>query len=184
MKKRIVIATFLTVLLASSAYAQTTDFFELARTGTPQDVQAAIEKGADVNAFAGGMTPLIIAARLNKDPEVITSLLKAGAKLEAKDLQYGATALLWASHDNSDVEMIATLLREGADVKARAFHDRTALMWAAANNVNPEVIMTLLKAGADPKVKDEIGLTAFDYAFGNNKLKGTNALKQLEEASK
>ena len=184
MKKRIVLVVAIAALMATSVYAQTTDFFELVRTGTPQDVQAAIEKGADVNAYASGMTPLIIAARLNKDPEVITSLLKAGATLEAKDLQYGATALIWASHDNSNVEMIATLLKAGADVKARAFHDRTALMWAAANNVNPEVIMTLLKAGADPKVKDEIGLTAFDYAFGNNKLKGTDALKMLEEASK
>ena len=50
MKKRIVVAVVLAVLLAASAaYAQTKDFFELVKTGTPQDVQKAISNGADVN---------------------------------------------------------------------------------------------------------------------------------------
>lgn len=51
-------------------------------------------------------------------------------------------------------------------------------------NPNPEVITKLLKAGADPKAKDKDGRTAFDYAKDNAKLKGTEALKQLEEASR
>jgi predicted oxidoreductase len=43
-----VVAVVLAVLLAASAYAQTTDFFELVSSGTPQTVQAAIDKGANV----------------------------------------------------------------------------------------------------------------------------------------
>jgi ankyrin repeat protein len=58
------------------------------------------------------------------------------------------------------------------------------LIWAAINNQNPEVITLLLKAGADAKVKDSQGMTAFFYAQLNKKLTGTDALKQLEEASK
>jgi len=37
------------VLLAASTYAQTTNFFELVKTGTPQSVQAAIDQVADLN---------------------------------------------------------------------------------------------------------------------------------------
>ena len=117
MNKRIVVAGFLAVLFAALAYAQATDFIDLVRTGTPQDVQAAINKGADI-----------------KD----------------RDTEYGATPLACA----------------------------------AEQNPNPEVITTLLKAGANAKVKDNDGKTALDYAKKNDKLEGTDALKQLEEASK
>ena len=60
----------------------------------------------------------------------------------------------------------------------------TALMYAAMGNTNPEVIRVLLDAGADGKARDKNGKTAFDYAQDNEKLKGTDALRKLEEASK
>ncbi len=56
-------------------------------------------------------------------------------------------------------------------------------MDAAGSNMNPEVITTLLKAGADAKAKDNYGETAFGYAQNNEKLKGTDAYRQLQEAS-
>ena len=46
MRKRIGLASLAFLFALASTYAQTTNFFELARTGTPQDVQAAIDKGA------------------------------------------------------------------------------------------------------------------------------------------
>ena len=45
-----IVAVVLTVLLAASAYPQATDFFELAKTGTPQSIQAVINQGATVSA--------------------------------------------------------------------------------------------------------------------------------------
>ena len=57
-------------------------------------------------------------------------------------------------------------------------------MWAGWKNQNLRVITTLLKAGADGKARINEGKTAFDYAKGNGSLKGTNAFKGLEEASK
>ncbi|MGA2641203.1 MAG: ankyrin repeat domain-containing protein [Spirochaetia bacterium] len=95
-------------------------------------------------------TPLMLAAKYNQNPEMITTLLKAGADVNAKDTQLG-----W-----------------------------TPLVYAAQGNQNPELILTLLKAGADAKAKDERGQTALDYAKDNYALKGTDALKQLEESSK
>jgi len=64
-KKQIVVAVVLSLLLAASAYAQT-DFFALVKTGTPQDVQAAIKSGAKVNApNENGDTALMFAVIYN-----------------------------------------------------------------------------------------------------------------------
>ena len=145
-----VVAVILAVLFAASAYAQTTNFFALAKSGNAQAVQAAVNKGVDLEARdKNGWTALMVAAANNPNPEVITTLFRAGAK-----------------------------------VNARGNDGDTALMHAANINQNPEVITTLLQAGADVKAKDSGGRTALDYAKGNEALNGTDALRQLEEASK
>jgi len=163
--------------------AKTTDFFELVKTGTPEDIQGALNKGANVNAQDNnGLTPLMYAAMNNKNPEVITTLLKVGADLEDRD-KNGGTVLIYASSYNQNPEVIIVLLNAGADINAQDKNGGTPLMYAARNNQNPEVIATLLKAGANAKTKDSAGKTAFDYVQGNEKLKGTDALRQLQEAS-
>ena len=86
MKKRIVVAVVLAVFWAASAYAQATDFFELVKTGTPQSVEDAINNGASIKAQdVMGRTPLLVAALDNPNPEVITTLLKAGSDVNAFD---------------------------------------------------------------------------------------------------
>ena len=166
MKKRVVVAAILVVPLAASAYAQT-PLFHSVLTGTLKDVQAAVNAGADLNARdSGGCTPLIDAAAYNKDPEVVTMLLKAGSDIEAQDGVYGGTALCWAANNSENPEVVTTLLKAGADIKANG---GTVLLWAVKRNANPEVIMILLHAGADAKAKDEDGKKAFDYARGNER---------------
>jgi hypothetical protein len=181
-KKRMVIAVAFAVLLAVSAYAQMTDFEKLVITGTPQSIQAAIEKGVDVNTIdKQGWTPLLIAAANNPNPDVIAALLKAGATLHPA---YGwiGTALMAAAMGNKNPEIIITLLNDGEDINARTIDRRTALMFAAENNPNPEVITTLLKAGADPIARSKEGKTASDYALESGLLTGTDAYRQLSEA--
>ena len=98
MNKRIVVAVALAVFVAlifagclSSTHlttppAQTTDIFELVKTGTPQSVQGVIDKGADLNAQDNnGLTPLMYAAQKNQNPEMITALLNAGSDINARD---------------------------------------------------------------------------------------------------
>ncbi len=137
----------------ASVYAQTTDFSLLVQWAMPQSVQDAIDEGADIEARGqGGYTPLMLAAKFNHNPEVIATLLKAGAKVDETDSCFGRTALMVAILDD---------------------------------HTNPaELIMVLLNAGADARVKDKKGMTTFDYAEENQKLKGTEALQRLEEASK
>jgi len=185
MKKRIVVAVVLAVLMAASAYAQTKSFFGLVETGTPREIQTAIDKGANVNVpDKAGVTPLMWASEFNENPEVITTLLKAGADINAKDND-GVTPLMHAAGHNPNPEVLTLLLKGGADSEAREpTYNSTALMFAAESNRNPEVIIALLAAGADAKAKDRDGDTAFDMAQDNPNLKGTDALKQLEEASK
>jgi len=156
----------------------------LVRTGTPQQIQAAIDQGEDVNAHDKllGWTALIYAAAYNPNPEVITVLLKAGADIKARNKD-GETALMLAAQYNQNPEVITTLLRAGADLEARdSSFGWTPLMLAASSNPNPEVITTLLKAGADARVKDSAGKTAFDYGQDNENLQGTDAYWKLNQA--
>jgi ankyrin repeat protein len=112
MKRRIVVAIVLSVLMATSAYAQTTDFFVLVQKGTPQSVQDAIDRGANIKAKdVMGRTALMLATEYNHDPDVIATLLKAGADVNARD-NYDLTFLLYAAEGNSP-EVITTLLGGG-----------------------------------------------------------------------
>ena len=183
MKKLIGVVVVLAVLLAASAYAQATDFFQLVKTGTAQDIQAAISKGADVNAKnSSERTPLQFAAEFNPNPEVITTLLTAGANPNAQD-NNGASALMYAAGENPNPKVVTTLLKAGADLNTKNHYGMTVPMYAAKVTKNPEVITMLLKAGADAKAKDQDGNTALYYTDINDNLAGTAALKQLEEAS-
>ncbi|MGO8693737.1 MAG: ankyrin repeat domain-containing protein [Rectinemataceae bacterium] len=168
----------------ASAYAQQADLFELVKTGSLQDVKAAVDKGADVNARdpANGWTPLMYAARYNQNPEVLNVLLKAGAKVDAR-ADDGSTPLMCAALINANPEVISALLKAGADVNARSKGQGwTALICAASFNDNPEVIATLLRAGANEKVKDSTGRTAFDRARSNDDIKGTKTYWELKNA--
>jgi ankyrin repeat protein len=180
-KLRIVVVVVCAAFLAASAYAQTTDFIGLVRTGTPENVQVAIVRGEDANTRdENGVTALMDAARYNPNPDVITTLQEAGADPNARDM-FGMTALMAAAIGNPSTEAIVSLLEAGSDLNARDSADMTPLMYSVANP-NPIVIITLLKAGADVNARDVHRRTAFDRAQKNAKLKGTIAFRMLAEA--
>ena len=135
MKKRIVVALlFRFSLPCLRRMSRRRTFLELVETGTPQQIQAAIDRGEDVNARDKllGWTALMYAARFNKNPEVITTLLKAGADVNAKDTD-GWTALMWAAWKSQDLRVITTLLKAGADGKAESNEGKTAFDYAQDN---------------------------------------------------
>ena len=49
MRKRIALAIFACFLGLASTYAQTSDFFDVVKTGTPRNVQDALIRGSDMN---------------------------------------------------------------------------------------------------------------------------------------
>jgi uncharacterized protein len=97
MKNQFSLVALAFLLALAPAHAQETDLLEVAKTGTNQDMQAAISSGADVNAQdKSGWTALMYVAARNQDPQLITTLLKAGAALNARNRD-GTTALMAAA---------------------------------------------------------------------------------------
>jgi len=168
--------TALVLVFTGHAFAggtQQEDFFKLVKSGTPDQIQAAIDRGAKVDGRDKanyGNTPLCDAAEFNMDPEVITVLLKAGAKLEERDTsEDGDTPLLLAASSNKNPAVISALLKAGADVAVQDKYGQTPLMLAAYGNENPEVVSVLLATGADINAQSKQGrYTALTGAASNS----------------
>jgi len=124
MKTRLILSAVVLlalILLASCAKKAVRPIFDIAKDGTPQEMQAAIEKakGANVNdiEYSAGETVLMYAAHFNKNPEVIAALLKASADMKAQDYDNQRTASMWAAQSTTNRDVITTLLKAGADIK-------------------------------------------------------------------
>ena len=76
-------------------------FIAVCENGTEEEVRLAIEAGADVNVRdCWGKTALMCAAMRDRNPEVITALLDAGADASAKDKD-GSAAWDYAQDNDS-----------------------------------------------------------------------------------
>jgi ankyrin repeat protein/predicted Ser/Thr protein kinase len=116
------------------------------------------EAGADVQASA--TPPLIIAAARGNLP-IVTSLLDAGADVNAVDRR-GTTALSEAV-DGGHAEIARMLLDRGADANAARATGVTSLMIAAARG-NQTLVEMLLGVGGDVNASDQRGWTALSGA--------------------
>jgi ankyrin repeat protein len=144
-------------------------------------VQKAIGKGADVNETSSrGFTPLMFAAILNDDPDVIQTLLQSGADVNA-ETHDGMTALMWSllteTYDHTAQNLPEVLKREenrrnaamkliqrGADVNAVCYSSHrekwTPLLFATLDpDRNASLISELLAAGAGVNARTADGMT-------------------------
>jgi len=71
-------------------------------------------------------------ASCNRYPDVILTLLKAGAVLEDRD-KAGWTTLMCAARYSPNPEVVTTLLKAGADVKAASKEGKRAVDYARDN---------------------------------------------------
>lgn len=100
-----------------------------------------IKSGATVNVAGKeyGETPLMLAAMLD-EPEVVTALLGAGARVDSKN-GHGFTALIAASGCGS-VDSVSILIRKGADVRVKTREGLTPLRaareWYEASMKDPD----------------------------------------------
>jgi ankyrin repeat protein len=98
---------------AGLAAMSTEDFCDVCQEGTPQQIEAAIQAGAEVDAKEeDGRTPLMWAAN-SGNVEALSLLLAAGADVNAKDAARW-TPLMYAVAD-SNLEAVSLLLGAGAD---------------------------------------------------------------------
>ena len=151
--------------------------FKAAKSGSADDIRAAISKGANVNGWNSWnheyYTALMYAAMYNEDPEVIKALIDAGAdvnawKITLFDEEDGDTALMYAAWKNKNTYVTKALLDAGADVNAKNSEGYSALMKAAAFNTNPDVVKALIAAGANVNEEDNRGYTALAQAAESN----------------
>jgi ankyrin repeat protein len=153
------------LLLAKGAGADTTDgqgYTPLASAAANcnlPDVKMFLAKRANVNTAntAAGevkfgkiqlmqLTPLMLAAPFCV-PELVQTLLDAGAKVNAADIRGMTPIQLAVSSETQNPAVVKLLLKAGADVNAKSSVGETALDWAKKFG-NTEVIALLTAAGA------------------------------------
>lgn len=148
----------------------------------PEVITALLMAGADVNFLdRHGLTPLILAVTLNKNLEVIGSLIDSGSNVNARCVLEGVemTTLMAAllRHDPNP-ETIQLLIDGGAEVNAVNKKGFSVLLFAVTMDSSPEVINILINAGA--RVNDVFGkngITALMLAAKNSEDPGIlNAL--------
>lgn len=122
------------------------------------------------------LTPLHFAAAYSPDTEVISLLVRTGAKINAKGL-YDATPLHYAAAFNTDEDIIKRLIKLGADINAKDKQQRTSLHWIVKFAQNVEVIDALLNAKITINLKDSYGQTALDIIKNNKELSKTDREK-------
>ena len=161
--KRLAVVLALCMVVPTIVFAQ--DFFQLVKTGTPDQIAAALANKNQVDARnAENATPLMLAARANENSEVISVLLEAGAKVDDVDW-FRQTPLIYAAA-NKNTQVISILIKAGAKVDDRDEKGVTPLIKAAGFNSNPEAITTLLNAGAKVDDVDINGLTSHVCCLG------------------
>lgn len=125
-------------------------------------VKLLLAKGAKVNAVSrpvmglpskngasefGSLTALLMAAPFGP-PELIKTLLDAGADVNAKDVRGMTPLMLAVAADHQDPSVIRTLLDHGADTQIKSKAGDTAADWARRFALRPG--MDLLKVAAQP----------------------------------
>ncbi|MBI3684751.1 MAG: ankyrin repeat domain-containing protein [Acidobacteria bacterium] len=127
--------------------------------GNLDAVRLMLAKGAGVNAantFGGkvrhgeialkNLTPLMLAAPFGS-PELVKTLLDAGAEIDARDSR-GMTPLMFAvASETQDLRVVRLLLAKGADVHAKSELGESVLYWARKFS-DSQVLRALETAGA------------------------------------
>jgi len=160
---------FLAVVLLGKVVSGELTLPDLAERQSWDDVAAALESATDPNlAQAEGTTALHWAAYHDR-ADLVTDLLKAGAKAEVAN-RYGITPLLLAAQNGNGI-IVELLLKSGANVHAKQRGGESALMIASRTG-RPESVLALLDAGADVTDQDRSGQTALMWAAdaGNPKV--------------
>ena len=172
----------------SCADWNTGEFFKRASAA---DVSRCLESGAEVNAGESEgfrWTPLHLAAH-GASPDVVNVLLKAGARVHARDRKGWTPLHLAAANNTADV--VSALLKGGAFVHLWDEDGERALHWAARHSAFPAVVDALMKAGADIHERDDNGNTPLNLAERHSKypavvsaLRKVKAEVEAKEAAK
>lgn len=120
-------------------------FAKLCSRAAEPRVRAYLAARTDPNAPFEGMTPLMYAARDNAHAGVVATLMKWGAKEDARD-DSGRTALIHAAQSGANPRALTELLTLGARADIRDVEGKTALDYAKANPAYSDDSLLLLES--------------------------------------
>ena len=185
-----IIFSFFTCLFfpsSSSAAISDSEFIEICRTGSLDEINEALMTGVNVDARSSNRddTAIMVAAANNPNPKVISALIQAGAIISRRN-SFEETPLIHAARYNMNnqavKEIIKILVNAGEDVNVKDGSGRTPV-FCAAEVGSPEAVLALLDLGADAKILDTYGRRALDVAEIRKEFRNTDALRKLREAS-
>jgi hypothetical protein len=130
------------------------------RNGSVKEVQRLAAEDPDLleSRDRRGYTPLHMA----QDSIMITSLLDAGADIEAKS-NSGHTALQFSTLPRAYPEVFDTLIARGADIQT-ADHNGQTPLHKAARYGNVHAVRGLIRLGAKVNARDKFGHSPLYYA--------------------
>ncbi len=114
-------------------------------SGQQRASEAAVARGASVNAEKDGFTALMIAS-LKRQAKIVSFLIEKGADVNRRN-SWGETALIFASR-MGDKFIVKTLINAGANINAKDQDGGTALTEAAKAG-QADIVRLLLKEGSD-----------------------------------
>lgn len=124
---------------------------------TPEEISSLLKSGEKVNARSKiGWTPLMYAVFKESNPEVIKTLLDAGAHVNDRSPETENTVLHFAiESEHNDAQIIRILLEAGADINAASNYPNTSpLSLAVVLKRDSQIIRMLIAAGADVNFSD------------------------------
>src|SRR6056297_388830 len=144
----ITLSAVLLLLVTFSWAVSADDFYTLCKEGTPQEIQQAIDDGAEVNQQnEDGVTPLMTAARHNNNYEAVLTLYNNGAYVNSRDNE-GWNALMYAVRYNDNKDVVRILLRMNSRVNIDDTDGTTPLILAVKYR-DEEIVRMLLNYGAN-----------------------------------
>jgi ankyrin repeat protein len=143
-----------------------TPFADAAGKGDLAKVRGMLSSGESPNGVDLDGRPAIMLASLGNHVEVVSALIAAKVRCDAKD-KLGTTALLVASERGFD-EVVSLLIKAKANLNLDGRDGLTPLM-VAAQRGHLRVVELLTRAGADLTAQDRTGRTALEWADTNNR---------------
>jgi ankyrin repeat protein len=142
----------------------------IARAAEANDVakvRALLSSGNSVNETeADSQRTGLHTAAINGNLQIAAILIKAGARIDARD-NLGNTPLIYAA-DHGHIEMAKLLIDVGAQVDADNKNGMTPLM-VAAKDGEVEMVRILLTRGANPNKSDYTGRDSLGWALDSHR---------------
>lgn len=132
------------------------EFLALCVNGSRQEIEAALESGADANKKSyiyGAKVPPIFVAVMEENADAVKALVKYGARTGD-----GLSAAILKGKK----KFIKLLVDLGADVNGTDSNDHNPLLLAVTSN-SPKVVKWLIEFGADVNKRSDSGYTPLTY---------------------